>query len=102
MRMTSKGQVTIPKEIRDKLGIGPGSDIGFSEEGGQVVITNDDVHTGETNGEKFVRHLAEFGEKMRRDGNMDPYWAGKTTDEIMEELRGYSEDANDPGFKHLP
>ncbi len=27
MRVTSKGQVTIPKEVRDKLGIEPGSPI---------------------------------------------------------------------------
>ncbi|TIO20369.1 MAG: AbrB/MazE/SpoVT family DNA-binding domain-containing protein, partial [Mesorhizobium sp.] len=25
MRVTTKGQVTIPKQIRDHLGIGPGS-----------------------------------------------------------------------------
>ena len=27
MRVTTKGQVTIPKGIRDRLGIGPGSEI---------------------------------------------------------------------------
>lgn len=102
MRMTSKGQVTIPKEIRDKLGVGPGSDIGFSEDGGQVVVTNNDSHSGESDGAILVQQLKEFGEKMRREGKIDPYWASKSTDEIMEELRGYSEDANDPGFKHLP
>jgi len=29
MRVTEKGQVTIPKEIRDHLGIVPGSDVEF-------------------------------------------------------------------------
>ncbi|WP_247729920.1 AbrB/MazE/SpoVT family DNA-binding domain-containing protein [Halovivax limisalsi] len=28
-RVTTKGQVTIPKEIRDELGIEPGDEIGF-------------------------------------------------------------------------
>ncbi len=31
MRVTEKGQVTIPKAIRDKLGIGPGSEVEFVE-----------------------------------------------------------------------
>ena len=29
MRVTEKGQVTIPKPIRDRLGIGPGSEVDF-------------------------------------------------------------------------
>ena len=33
MRLTTKGQVTVPKHIRDKLGLGPGDDVGFREEG---------------------------------------------------------------------
>ncbi|MDH4987623.1 AbrB/MazE/SpoVT family DNA-binding domain-containing protein [Aminobacter anthyllidis] len=31
MRVTTKGQVTIPKEIRDRLGIEPGSEVEFVE-----------------------------------------------------------------------
>ncbi len=38
MRVTSKGQVTIPIEIRDRLGIVPSSEVEFVEEGGQVVL----------------------------------------------------------------
>ena len=38
MRITSKGQVTVPKHMRDKLGIGPGDDIGFREEGQAVIV----------------------------------------------------------------
>ena len=36
MRVTSKGQVTIPKEIRDHLGIVPGSEVDFVREAGKV------------------------------------------------------------------
>lgn len=32
--VTSKGQVTIPKPIRDALGITPGSEVAFELEGG--------------------------------------------------------------------
>ena len=37
--LTSKGQVTIPKHIRDALGLGPGSAVDFElDEQGRVVI----------------------------------------------------------------
>lgn len=32
MRVTEKGQVTIPKDIRDRLKIGPGSEVDFIAE----------------------------------------------------------------------
>ncbi|HJP33593.1 MAG TPA: AbrB/MazE/SpoVT family DNA-binding domain-containing protein [Candidatus Latescibacteria bacterium] len=46
MRMTTKGQVTIPQHIRQKLGIGPSSEVDFIEEGGRVYVvkcTDDQV-----------------------------------------------------------
>lgn len=36
MRITSKGQVTIPRDIRDALGIVPSSEVEFVREGGRV------------------------------------------------------------------
>lgn len=38
MKVTSKGQVTIPIEIRSLLGIMPNSEVEFVEEGGEVVL----------------------------------------------------------------
>ena len=37
-KVTSKGQITIPKEIREKLGISPGEEIGFVERRGVFFI----------------------------------------------------------------
>ena len=37
-RVTSKGQVTIPKKVREKLGIQPGEDVGFEEKGDLILI----------------------------------------------------------------
>ncbi len=37
-RVTSKGQVTIPKEIRDELGLKAGSQVEFVRERGRVVL----------------------------------------------------------------
>lgn len=39
MRVTSKGQVTIPRDIRELVGIEPNSEVIFSVESGRVVLT---------------------------------------------------------------
>jgi len=39
MRVTSKGQVTIPQHIREKLGITPSTEVDFIEEKGRVYLT---------------------------------------------------------------
>ena len=36
--VTTKGQVTIPMELREKLGIKPGDRVGFVDEGGKIVL----------------------------------------------------------------
>jgi AbrB family looped-hinge helix DNA binding protein len=38
MRVTSKGQVTIPQELRKKFGIHAQADVEFVEEGGKIVV----------------------------------------------------------------
>jgi AbrB family looped-hinge helix DNA binding protein len=99
-RMTSKGQVTIPKEIRDKLGIGPGSEVGFHEEGGQTVIVNEGVLTNVPEGKVRWDRFQETLSQLRREGKIKPL--GMTVDAYMDMIRGYSEDADDPGFKRTP
>lgn len=39
-KVMSKGQVTIPKDVRNILGIGPGSRVSFIVENGTVRIVN--------------------------------------------------------------
>ncbi|MDP1612903.1 MAG: AbrB/MazE/SpoVT family DNA-binding domain-containing protein [Sulfuritalea sp.] len=36
--VTTKGQVTIPIELREKLGIKPGDRVGFVDEGGRILL----------------------------------------------------------------
>ncbi len=84
MRVTSKGQVTIPKAVRDKLGIVAGTDVGFSEDGALKVTGYDKPVEGESRGAKVARQLIELGRRARKEG-----WASDlTTDEIMEMTRG--------------
>jgi antitoxin PrlF len=39
MKVTSKGQVTIPLAIRERLGIQPGTEVGFEVDGDAIRIT---------------------------------------------------------------
>jgi AbrB family looped-hinge helix DNA binding protein len=90
MRITSKGQVTIPKAIRDKLGVGPGSNVGFEEEGNKIVLVSSESEENANAGLKLVKHLQEMGAKARREG-----WAsGLTSDDIMEMTRGPFDDVD--------
>jgi antitoxin PrlF len=49
-RVTAQGQISVPAEIRRKLGIGPGSVLEWDEDGDKVVVrkagkyTFEDIH----------------------------------------------------------
>ncbi|MFZ5594701.1 MAG: AbrB/MazE/SpoVT family DNA-binding domain-containing protein [Pseudomonadota bacterium] len=43
MRITSKGQVTIPIEIREKLGLLPDSEVAFSIKGDTAILRKADT-----------------------------------------------------------
>ncbi|PBB79686.1 AbrB/MazE/SpoVT family DNA-binding domain-containing protein [Mesorhizobium sp. WSM3879] len=81
MRVTTKGQVTIPKQIRDHLGIGPGSEVQFvaTDEGARLVAVNENISK-----EEAARKFKEALGKMEGTLNL----GGMTTDEYMEWLRG--------------
>ncbi len=40
--MSEKGQVTIPKALRERLGIRPGQALDFEEEHGRIIVTKAD------------------------------------------------------------
>ncbi|TIQ37349.1 MAG: AbrB/MazE/SpoVT family DNA-binding domain-containing protein [Mesorhizobium sp.] len=81
MRVTTKGQVTIPKQIRDHLGIGPGSEVEFvATDGGARLVAVDENLSEEEASRKFREVLD------RMEGTLD--LGGMTTDEYMEWLRG--------------
>ena len=72
--MTSKGQVTIPKRVRDRLGLKPGSQVEFDlNSDGYVIIrpANDDHPP--------PNPFAQFKGILK---------TGLTTDEMMEITRG--------------
>ena len=81
MPLTSKGQVTIPKEIRDHLGIGPGSEVGFVQRGGTVLLVSLDNKQSERRREEAILAWAD-----RVAGTID--LGGMATDELIADLRG--------------
>lgn len=71
MRVTQKGQVTIPLEVRRALGIQPGTNVEFAmdADGARLVVDPRDV--------------ADEVARMRGAGDVE-----LTTDEILELTRG--------------
>jgi AbrB family looped-hinge helix DNA binding protein len=80
MRVTSKGQVTIPKHIRRRQGIRAGSEVEFFEKGGTLVVakTASRKAAASAGDEEFAAYLD------RVTGIID---IGMTTDEFMRLLR---------------
>ncbi|MBM4309871.1 MAG: AbrB/MazE/SpoVT family DNA-binding domain-containing protein [Deltaproteobacteria bacterium] len=74
MRVTVKGQVTIPRSIREKLGIMPNSEVDFKEENNHVYI------------------VKKTGRSLKRDNKFRRFRGAATikmtTDEIMALTRG--------------
>ena len=74
MRITSKGQVTIPIEVRQRLGFLPNTEVQFKIRGNEAVIQR--VKGARTRGQKLIEHMRGSGD------------SGMTTDEIMALTRG--------------
>lgn len=46
-KITSQGQISVPAEVRRKLGVGPGSILAWEEDGGKIVVTRAKKYTWE-------------------------------------------------------
>lgn len=79
-RVSSKGQVTLPKRIRDALGIQPGTEVEFDLKEGRAVMRK----------RSLVEAFAEW------EGLLRGKLPGTSVDETVEMLRGErSRDADD-------
>ena len=76
MRVTSKGQVTIPAEIRDLVGFQPETEVEFHMDGDIVFITKVKNAARATRGSKLIARLRGKGD------------VAMSTDEIMALTRG--------------
>ena len=74
MKITQKGQVTIPKKLRDRFGLTPNTEVCFEEVDGTVRLT-----PAKTQAQKMREWIDKY--KGSADADM-------TTDEIMQLTRG--------------
>jgi AbrB family looped-hinge helix DNA binding protein len=86
MRVTEKGQVTIPKEIRDHLGIKPGSEVDFIASDAGALL----VKAGADGSAERHRRLEKWADRV--EGMLD--LGGMSTDDYMIWLRGERDDIN--------
>jgi len=77
MRITAKGQVTIPQEIRQTAGLMPGTEVEFVVDAGAVLLVKASHPSArKSRGEKLVASMRGKGDfKM-------------STDEVIELMRG--------------
>ena len=72
-KLTAQGQISVPVEVRRKLGIGPGSILEWDDAGEQIVVrrvgqhTSEDVHRALFPKPPKPRTLSELKEGVRRD-----------------------------------
>ena len=74
MKITSKGQVTIPQELRERMGFLPGTEIEFVAEGNALRVVKKDGTSGR--GRRLVK-------KLRGKATVS-----MTTDQILALTRG--------------
>ena len=70
-KITSKGQVTIPKEVRERLGLRPGDELEFTEEDGVFRLRK------RVDPEVFKKYRGYLKEL-----------AGRDSDDLVREMRG--------------
>jgi len=71
-KVTSKGQITLPRKVRDKLGVNPGEVVGFEERNGLIYI------------QKTIQK-SPFDKWVGRLKHLE----GEKSDDLVKELRGY-------------
>ena len=79
MRITSKGQVTIPQAIREELGLLPQTEVDFVVDGNTVRIVKVEPSRDESRGQTALRKLRGRASAV-----------SMSTDEIMAFTRGDS------------
>ena len=73
-KVTSKGQITLPKRIRERLGVHPGEDVGFEEKDDLLVISK---VVAKSRFDKWVDALKHL--------------KGQRSDELVREARGHDD-----------
>lgn len=74
-KVTSQGQISVPAEVRKRLGVGPGSTLVWDEEGDRIVVRRSGLLSSED------IHRALFAERQPKP---------KSLKQLKEGLRDYT------------
>jgi AbrB family looped-hinge helix DNA binding protein len=80
--LTVKGQVTIPKDVRDALGLKPGEPVEFDWNAAGEAVIRKPVQDRDVRREALRRSIRETSERFAH------LREGRPTDEIMRDIRG--------------
>ncbi len=78
-RVTTKGQITIPKDIREKLNLRPGDKVIFLEEDGRIIFANSSVVALKNIQKQMIYEAKKVGINSEEDVN-------KLVNDIRKEL----------------
>jgi AbrB family looped-hinge helix DNA binding protein len=71
-KLTAQGQISVPAEVRRKLGVGPGSTLEWDEENDEIVVrraarfTSEELHRALFQAPPRPRTLEDMEEGIRR------------------------------------
>ena len=71
-KVTAQGQISVPSEVRKKLGVGPGSVLDWDQEGEQIVVrragkySSEELHQALFSRAPKRRSLAQLKQGIRR------------------------------------
>lgn len=69
-KVTAQGQISVPVEVRRRLGVGPGSVLEWNEEGDKMVVRRAGRYTS------VEVHRAVFRQRLKRGRTLDELKAG--------------------------
>jgi AbrB family looped-hinge helix DNA binding protein len=69
-KLTAQGQISVPAEVRRRLGVGPGSVLEWDQDGAQIVVRRSGRHTSQD------VHRAVFARGRPRRRTLDQVEAG--------------------------
>ncbi len=92
--LTTKAQVTVPKAIRDHLRVAPGDAVHFRIVADGTVRVEPAAAQSPADAKRLASARARYG-KLKGSGG---HGAQAGTDALMRLLRGFDDDAADPGF----
>lgn len=75
-RLSSKGQITVPIEIRKRLNLKEGDKVLFFEDGGKIVLANASIVA-----------LKEFQASMKDEAERKDFKTEKDVNDYVEEIR---------------